>query len=124
MIVYDRACKLHTYFLKREPRFVHDTVFRVDILHYANHTGCSEGYNPRVYRQPGVRSSNDNSPWINTQIAEQTYSTLSALRTACAFTTQQHGQELVRFFLASRNERVKDSMTNSDNNTGPAAMET
>jgi hypothetical protein len=34
VIVYDRACRLHVYVLKREPWFFRNTVFRVDITHY------------------------------------------------------------------------------------------
>lgn len=103
IIVYDRACKLHTYALRREPAFFYDTVFRVDILHFVNHTACSEGYNPAIYRSPATMSKKTNAPFANTQVAEQFYARTAALRTAFAFMTQQHAQEFIRTFVALRN---------------------
>jgi hypothetical protein len=103
MIVYDRCCKFHTYCLKREAAFFYNCIFRIDITHFKNHTACSEGYNPAVYRALNVQSSKKVGPWANTEVAEQCFATLKRLRTACAATTQQHGQELIRTFLAFRN---------------------
>jgi hypothetical protein len=45
LIVYDNACVLHMYCLKREPAFFARTQFRVDRLHFKNHVGCCEAYN-------------------------------------------------------------------------------
>lgn len=110
IIVYDRACKLHTYCLKREPAFFYDSVFRVDIFHIDNHVACCEGYNPAIYTYPGSISAETNAPFINTQVAEQSYASIKALRTACAFMTQNHCQEFVRTFLAFRNLRLFEKM--------------
>lgn len=107
MIVYDRACKLHTYVLRREPGFFWNTVFRVDILHYKNHTACSCGYNPAIYRNPSTMSKESNAPFANTQVAEQYYARVAALRTAFAFMTQQHAQEFIRTFVALRNMELQ-----------------
>jgi hypothetical protein len=51
MIVYDNACNLHTYALNRTPVFFRDTSFRVDRLHWRNHTGCPSGYALASYSQ-------------------------------------------------------------------------
>ena len=45
MIVYDNACVLHQYCMKREPAFFARTLFRVDRFHFCNHIGCCESYN-------------------------------------------------------------------------------
>lgn len=39
LVIYDNACSLHAYCLNRDPIFFMDTVFRVDGLHFKNHTG-------------------------------------------------------------------------------------
>jgi hypothetical protein len=64
-----------------------------------------------VYRQLSVSSSGVNGPWANTEVAEQCFATLKRLRTACSATTQQHGQELIRTFLAFRNLRLQSRGT-------------
>ncbi|DBA80211.1 TPA: hypothetical protein ACH3X1_008104 [Trebouxia sp. C0004] len=49
MIVYDNACNLHRYVLRRAPQFFSSTLFRIDRLHIRNHDGCSSGYDLRQY---------------------------------------------------------------------------
>ena len=39
IVVYDNACGLHTYCLKRDPHFFKETRFLVDRFHWNNHTG-------------------------------------------------------------------------------------
>ncbi|KAL0038592.1 hypothetical protein WJX77_011963 [Trebouxia sp. C0004] len=39
MIVYDNACNLHRYVLRRAPQFFSSTLFRIDRLHIRNHDG-------------------------------------------------------------------------------------
>ena len=39
-----QACALHKYCWKRERAFFSRTEFRVDRMHFKNHTGCCEGY--------------------------------------------------------------------------------
>lgn len=108
MLVYDRACRLHTYALRREPWWYHPTVFRVDITHIANHTACSEGYSPYVYRSCSFASSSRNYAFANTEAAEQCNSALKFLRTPCSFMTVGHFMRYTRTFLALRNlEKLK-----------------
>ena len=44
-LVYDNACWLHAYCLKREPEFFAHTYFFVDRFHWKGHKGCCECYN-------------------------------------------------------------------------------
>jgi hypothetical protein len=39
-IIYDNACNLHRYSLRRAPRLFAKTEFRIDRLHIFNHIGC------------------------------------------------------------------------------------
>ena len=100
---YDRACKLHVYALKREPWFFRSTIFRVDILHYLNHVGCAESYNPRVYRQTGMHSSSTAGPYVNSEAAEQANARLRLIRNPAAFMTQDNYMWFVRRFLGQFN---------------------
>ena len=82
----------------------------MDIFHIDNHVACCEGYDPRIYKHHSTLSAASNAPFINTQVAEQSYASIKALRTACAFMTQQHCQEFVRTFIAFRNLRLFEKM--------------
>ena len=45
LIIYDSACKLHLYSMKREPSLFSNTRFMVDRFHYnKGHIGCTLGY--------------------------------------------------------------------------------
>ena len=49
LIIYDNACHLHLYALKREPTRFRNTRFMVDRLHYRNHNKCTGGYSMDSY---------------------------------------------------------------------------
>ncbi|KAL2082775.1 hypothetical protein ACEWY4_022593 [Coilia grayii] len=55
LVVYDNACQLHTYALRRDPHFVKDSRFLVDRLHWRNHSDskCTLG---QIWSAPTVRS--------------------------------------------------------------------
>jgi hypothetical protein len=38
LVIYDNACNLAAYALKRTPKLFADTLFLVDRLHFKNHT--------------------------------------------------------------------------------------
>jgi hypothetical protein len=105
LVIYDRGCKLHVYSLKREPWFFRNTVFRIDALHYRGHVGCSEGYDPRVYRQPQAHSSSKQSPWTNTEAAEQANACMKKIKNHVAFMTQDNYLWYLRWYLGRYNAR-------------------
>lgn len=110
MIIHDRGCKLHTLALRREPYFFRNTIFRVDAMHYANHVGCSEGYNSKLYSKLGSYSSEANVPRANTQVCEQGNALLKHIRVSCCFMTQHSFMVYTRMYLANKNmnkDRVK-----------------
>lgn len=107
MIVYDRACTLHTSCLKREPWFFRNTRFRLDMLHSWNHSCCSEGYDPKVARE---RAWLGPDAYFNTQVAEQANAALAKISTSVAFMTAEHACLYTRSFLSRRNRRILASM--------------
>lgn len=107
---YDLACKLHPHALVREPWFFRLSQHRVDALHYPGHVGCSEGYNPFVYRAFGSHSSSKASPYVNSQTAEQANARLAVIRNACGYMTQDHYLWFVRRYLGFFNRRKLASL--------------
>ena len=100
LLVYDNACKLHLYALKREPvriRFKR-TRFMVDRLHYRKgHVGCTLGYSMDSYvADPAVAS-------INSQTNEQANSSLRRLATQLTYMTPEKVMMHTAVFLGIRN---------------------
>jgi hypothetical protein len=96
MIIYDRACQLAVYCLKRAPNYFANTIFRIDALHFKTHIDCSDGYDVETYQQDDMVSSNDNATFIDKQICEQNNAVLKNIRVQCAFMTQD------RFLIYTR----------------------
>ena len=44
LILYDNACHLHNFCMKREPAYFDKTIFVSDTFHSSNHVGCNDGY--------------------------------------------------------------------------------
>jgi hypothetical protein len=49
LIVYDNACNAAQFALNRVPEFVKHTEWRVDAVHWPNHTTCAASYNIKAY---------------------------------------------------------------------------
>ena len=97
LIIYDNACHLHLYALKREPTRFKNTRFMVDRLHYKNHKKCSEGYCMDSY-DPDELIKNCNS-----QSNEQVNSLLRRLKAPVSGMTSDNAKHHVSVFLALRN---------------------
>ena len=96
LIIYDNACNLHLYALKREPRRFMNTRFMVDRWHSKNHV-CTQGYSMKAYpKDPNIDG-------LNSQICEQLNSQLRRLGTQLAFMHPENAIYLVKIFLAIRN---------------------
>ena len=108
IIVYDNACKLHTYCLKREPARFKDTKFLVDRLHFRNHVGCSLGYSMNTY------TSDEEIREINSQVCEQANSDLRLLATQIAHMTPHNAMRHLSVFLSIRNGKKHVKMRKSD----------
>jgi len=105
LIVYDNACNLHKYVLRRAPQFFSNTAFRIDRLHIYNHEGCSSGYNLATYPNHMSVATNVRLDKLNTQIAEQVNSLLDGIRTQVAYMGHDNAMAYVKFFLAQYNIR-------------------
>ena len=80
LVIYDNACKLHLYALKREPERFKNTRFMVDRLHYTKgHVGCSLGYCMDTY------SSDPEVSCINSQANEHANGCLRNISTQLAY---------------------------------------
>lgn len=100
LIIYDNACSLHLYALKREPKRFMNVRFMVDRMHRKNHV-CTEGYSMDNYvKDPDIKN-------FNSQACEQANSQLRRLRTQLAYMTPENAKFHVKLFLAMRN---KDKM--------------
>ena len=97
-LIYDNACKLHLYALKREPVFFQNTKIMVDRLHYARgHVGCSLGYCMNTYSTDKVIKN------INSQANEQLNSKLRLLSTQAVSMSPENLIQHTKVFLALRN---------------------
>ena len=110
VIVYDNACKLHVYALKREPRRFQNTRFLVDRLHYRRgHVGCSLGYSMDSYASDEYVSS------INSQANEQANASLRRLATQLTYMAPDNVKKHTAVFLALRNMDKMVAMEVQDN---------
>ncbi|KAL5009419.1 hypothetical protein ScPMuIL_015000 [Solemya velum] len=93
-IIYDNACKLHSYCISRDPQFFKDTEFYVDRLHWENHTSCSYGYNLSLYPQ-------FNS--VNSQLSEQSNAGLKRIKDQLSYMTANNFLSHCTFYLWNKN---------------------
>ena len=98
LIIYDNACKLQLYALKREPKRFANTKFLVDRLHYrVGHIGCSLGYSMDSYK------SNTYIRNINSQANEQANAALRRIQTQVTYMHIENVIAHTAIFLAIRN---------------------
>ena len=104
MVIYDNACNLSRYVLKREPGHFAKTQFRIDRVHQPGHVGCHEGYNLSSYPDNcSVLGGSMNLSAMNTQVCEQAHSSLEAISTQAKFMSQGNFLQYVRYFLYRQN---------------------
>lgn len=104
MVIYDNACNLSRYALKREPGHFAKTQFRIDRVHQPGHVGCHEGYNLSSYPDNcSVLGGSMILFAMNTQVCEQAHSSLEAISTQAKFMNQDHFLQYVRYFLYRQN---------------------
>jgi Kyakuja-Dileera-Zisupton transposase len=99
LVVYDFACQLHTYCMRREPYFFADTHFAVDAFHFSkNHKKCSEAYNIRFFMEAATiyRGVKDTS-------AEVGNSGLAGIRKSISYMGQERAMSYIRIRLEVMN---------------------
>ena len=98
LIIYDNACKLHLYCLKREPMRFRNSRFMVDRLHFRKgHIGCSLGYSMDSYQSDHYVAG------INSQANEQANASLRRLATQLTYMPPSNVIKHTSVFLAIRN---------------------
>ena len=100
-IIYDNACKLHTYVLNREPYHYRNTMFLVDRLHYRKgHTSCTTGYSMDSYRY------DRDTPHINSQINEQANVRLQRMKAQLSYMTPDNFMFHLKLYLSLTNDDI------------------
>ena len=102
-VIYDNACHLHVYALKREPNRFKNTRFMIDRLHAKNHVSCSLGYDMNEYKADVSIAT------FNSQICEQANADLRRLSTAFTSMGPENIIQHTKVFLAIRNLKKKAS---------------
>ena len=97
ILIYDNACNLHRYVLKREPVRFQNCKFLVDRMHWSNHVGCSLGYSMDQYEADEAIKE------INSQVCEQANRDLRRMSTPFAFMSPENVIQHTKIFLALRN---------------------
>ena len=116
IIVYDNACNLHRYCLRRQPNFFAHTWFLIDRLHQRGHVACHEGYNMDVYPKEevivpmwsgdGIVLPEITLGKFNSQAAEQCNSKLDQIASQVAYMTQSNFMAVVKYYLHRCNQRI------------------
>jgi len=99
LVVYDFACQLHTYCMRREPNYWMNTLFAVDAFHYSKgHKRCSEAYNFRFISDvvPMYTSVRDTS-------AEVGNSGLKGIRKSLRYMGQHRAMSFIRLRMEIMN---------------------
>jgi hypothetical protein len=119
-IVYDNACNLHRYCLRRRPCFFRRTRFFIDRMHRWGHIACHEGYNMdklpgstvimKACELNGLKFPEITVESFNSQVAEQCNAKLLSIRTQCAYMRQENYMSFVRYFLYKKNRQIESKL--------------
>ena len=83
IIIYDNACHLMTYCLKREPARFKNTKFLIDRFHSSGHK-CTKGYHMSTYKDDELICT------INSQLVEQENKRFKTLNSQIANMTSEN----------------------------------
>jgi hypothetical protein len=110
VVVYDFACQLSEYCMKREPEFFKDTLFVIDRMHASGHTGCSQSSFISHHEQ-----TNPSLKTINSSAAECGNSGLGKIRKSTSYMTEEHAIWLcwAMIMVWNRTQRQKQEQINS-----------
>ena len=120
MIIYDNACNLHRFCLRREAMFFSRTWFLIDRMHQPGHVACHEGYKMGSYPKEQVMVKGMTVPVeggqlvfppislgdLNSQVAEQYNARLDRISTQVAYMSQSNFMAVVKYYLFRCNERI------------------
>ena len=99
IIMYDAACQLHLYAIKREPAKFKDTKFLIDKFHARNHT-CTKGFHTKTYKDDRRIQK------LNTSIVEQFNSRLRNLANQIASMPSDNAIVHIAMFIALKNLEI------------------
>lgn len=100
-LVFDIACELHVYLLKRFPFEISSIKFRVDAFHGKGHVSCQPGEMLHVVRS--TRQVSEDLQF-NSSAAENSNSSTRRLANMVATSSHLAGTTLIAQFVKMRNE--------------------
>lgn len=130
MIIYDNACNLHRYAMRRQPAFFANTRFAVDRMHFKGHKSCHMGYKlPDKGRRgdevalpllegEGFKMPEVTMAKLNSQVAEQCNAKLRKIATQVAYMKQSNFMSYVKYYLLRCNMRLCDKFVVSITDNG------
>jgi len=92
--VYDNACALHAFCLRRLPEFFRNTVFKVDKLHYSNHCNCSSAYSFSAWA-----TDKQSAFALNTNVCEHFNRPLKSIRTQLSYMGGRNALAFLEMFV-------------------------
>ncbi|GAQ89061.1 hypothetical protein KFL_004840010, partial [Klebsormidium nitens] len=101
-LIYDNACKLQAYCMRREPAFFADVRFLVDRFHFqrtdAEAHKCGPGFNPDYY---------DAVRWVNTSAVESCNSYLIRFKVLAWFSSLDTFLVILANVVGGRNSKLR-----------------
>jgi hypothetical protein len=100
IVVYDFACQLFTYNIRRQPSFWLDTIHIIDSFHFRDHTKCSHAFNMLTFMK-----ANADMRTIRDTAAEVGNSGLVRIRKSIKYMSQARTMMLTKLYLEIHNRR-------------------
>lgn len=100
VVVYDFACQLFVYNIRREPSYWLDTVHVIDTFHFRDHNKCSQAFNMLTFAKadPIMETIRDTA-------AEVGNSGLARIRKSIKYMSQANAMMLTKIYLEIHNRR-------------------
>ncbi|KAE8184180.1 hypothetical protein CF328_g7942 [Tilletia controversa] len=95
VVVYDYACQLGPYSLRRELDFFQNTLFVVDQMHEKGHVNCSAASRLSTYMRNDPKLQH-----VYSSAAECGNAGLARIKKSVSYSKQEHAVALVRVFLS------------------------
>lgn len=111
-VIYDNACNLESFCMRREPYHFRNTVFWIDRMHFKNHSNCGHIYDMDAYPKCLMLDQYEKLTLevVNSQIVEQINSRLQSVSTSLSFMKQKHYIQCAKNTFALMNKRRLEKM--------------
>jgi len=104
LVIYDNACNLSKYAMRRSPLFFAKTRFMIDRVHFRGHVACHKGYSMDAHPGMMVMGGKLALSYINSQVAEQLNSRLLNVKKSASHMNEDNFRYYIRLYIAFINE--------------------